>query len=181
MQLASVASVAAGTILAKVVQPTRLKAQVKIPETQAKDVQIGQVASIDTRNGIIPGRVMRVDPAVQNGTVTLDVKLEGRIAEGRAAGPERGWHHRNRALDRSRRALSHARLAQESPSDARNEHREEHETVEEATYDARSSCECLAAFCFILVDHDPRSYKNLIFLCSYWPPGFARGLKLLPP
>jgi len=74
--------VAAGTILAKVVQPTRLKAQLKIPETQAKDVQIGQVASIDTRNGIIPGRVMRVDPAVQNGTVTVDVKLEGVLPKG---------------------------------------------------------------------------------------------------
>jgi len=74
--------VTAGTILAKVVQPTRLKAQLKIPETQAKDVQIGQVASIDTRNGIIPGRVMRVDPAVQNGTVTVDVKLEGALPKG---------------------------------------------------------------------------------------------------
>jgi HlyD family secretion protein len=74
--------VAAGTILAKVVQPTRLKAQLKIPETQAKDVQIGQVASIDTRNGIIPGSVMRVDPAVQNGTVTVDVKLEGALPKG---------------------------------------------------------------------------------------------------
>jgi HlyD family secretion protein len=69
--------VTAGTILAKVVQPNRLKAQLKIPETQAKDVQIGQGASIDTRNGIIPGHVMRVDPAVQNGTVTVDVKLDG--------------------------------------------------------------------------------------------------------
>ncbi|MGD0920529.1 MAG: efflux RND transporter periplasmic adaptor subunit [Terriglobia bacterium] len=74
--------VAAGTILAKVAQPTRLKAQLKIPETQAKDVQIGQVASIDTRNGVIPGRVMRVDPAVQNGTVTVDVKLEGALPKG---------------------------------------------------------------------------------------------------
>lgn len=74
--------VAAGTILAKVAQPTHLKAQLKIPETQAKDVQIGQVASIDTRNGIIPGRVMRVDPAVQNGTVTVDVKLEGALPKG---------------------------------------------------------------------------------------------------
>jgi HlyD family secretion protein len=74
--------VTAGTILAKVAQPTHLKAQLKIPETQAKDVQIGQVASIDTRNGIIPGSVMRVDPAVQNGTVTVDVKLEGALPKG---------------------------------------------------------------------------------------------------
>lgn len=74
--------VTAGTILAKVAQPTHLKAQLKIPETQAKDVQIGQVASVDTRNGIIPGSVMRVDPAVQNGTVTVDVKLEGALPKG---------------------------------------------------------------------------------------------------
>jgi HlyD family secretion protein len=74
--------VAAGTPLAKVVQPTRLKAQLKIPETQAKDVQIGQAASIDTRNGIVPGHVMRVDPAVQNGTVTVDVKLDGPLPKG---------------------------------------------------------------------------------------------------
>lgn len=74
--------VTAGTILAKVAQPAHLKAQLKIPETQAKDVQIGQVASIDTRNGIIPGSVMRVDPAVQNGTVTVDVKLEDALPKG---------------------------------------------------------------------------------------------------
>jgi HlyD family secretion protein len=71
-----------GTILAKVAQPTKLKAELKIPETQAKDVQIGQSASIDTRNGIIPGHVMRVDPAVQNGTVTVDVKLDGPLPKG---------------------------------------------------------------------------------------------------
>ena len=71
-----------GTILAKVVQPTKLKAELKIPETQAKDVQIGQSASTDTRNGIIPGHVMRVDPAVQNGTVTVDVKLDGPLPKG---------------------------------------------------------------------------------------------------
>ena len=71
-----------GTILAKVAQPTRLKAELKIPETQAKDVQIGLLASIDTRNGIISGHVMRIDPAVQNGTVTVDVKLEGALPKG---------------------------------------------------------------------------------------------------
>ena len=74
--------VAAGTLLAKVVQPTRLKAQIKIPETQAKDVQIGQLASIDTRNGIIPGHVSRVDPSVQNGTRTVDVRLNGALPKG---------------------------------------------------------------------------------------------------
>jgi len=74
--------VATGTILAKVAQPTKLKAELKIPETQAKDVQNLQLASIDTRNGIIPGRVERIDPAVINGTVTVDVKLEGALPPG---------------------------------------------------------------------------------------------------
>ncbi len=74
--------VAAGTILAKVVQPTRLKAQLKVAETQAKDVQLGQAAEIDTHNGTIPGRVIRIDPAVLNGTVTVDVKLEGKLPQG---------------------------------------------------------------------------------------------------
>lgn len=68
--------------LAKIVQPTKLKAEIKIAETQAKDVLIGQIAAIDTRNGIIPGRVVRVDPAVVNGTVTVDVKLEGELPRG---------------------------------------------------------------------------------------------------
>jgi HlyD family secretion protein len=71
-----------GTNLARVADPTRLKAQLKIAETQAKDVQIGQVASIDTRNGLIEGRVSRIDPAVQNGTVTVDVALEGELPKG---------------------------------------------------------------------------------------------------
>jgi HlyD family secretion protein len=74
--------VAAGTPLAKVVQPTRLKAQLKIPETQAKDVQIGQRAAVDTRNGFIPGHVMRVDPAVVEGSVTVDVKLDAPLPKG---------------------------------------------------------------------------------------------------
>ncbi|HEY6930202.1 MAG TPA: efflux RND transporter periplasmic adaptor subunit, partial [Thermoanaerobaculia bacterium] len=63
--------VTAGTTLAKVVQPDRLKAQLKIAETQARDVQIGEIATIDTRNGIVTGRVSRVDPSVQAGTVTV--------------------------------------------------------------------------------------------------------------
>ena len=71
-----------GTNLARVADPTRLKAQLKIAETQAKDIQIGQLASIDTRNGIIPGRVSRIDPAVQNGTVTVDVALTGELPRG---------------------------------------------------------------------------------------------------
>lgn len=68
--------------LAKIVQPTRLKAEIKIAETQARDVQIGQTAAIDTRNGVIPGKVVRVDPAVVGGTVTVDVKLEGELPRG---------------------------------------------------------------------------------------------------
>jgi HlyD family secretion protein len=74
--------VAPGTILAKVAQPWKLKAELKIAETQAKDILLGQVAAIDTRNGIIPGKVTRIDPAVQNGTVTVDVKLEGALPDG---------------------------------------------------------------------------------------------------
>ncbi len=74
--------VAPGTILAKVAQPWKLKAELKIAETQAKDILLGQVAAIDTRNGIIPGKVSRIDPAVQNGTVTVDVKLEGALPQG---------------------------------------------------------------------------------------------------
>ncbi|HEX6925967.1 MAG TPA: HlyD family efflux transporter periplasmic adaptor subunit [Longimicrobiaceae bacterium] len=71
-----------GQQLAVVVQPGRLKAELRIPETQAKDVVVGQRASIDTRNGIVPGRVVRIDPAVVNGTVTVDVALEGELPRG---------------------------------------------------------------------------------------------------
>jgi HlyD family secretion protein len=74
--------VAPGTTIAKVAEPTHLKAQLKIAETQAKDVQIGQPASIDTRNGLVAGKVARIDPAVQNGTVTVDVTLEGELPMG---------------------------------------------------------------------------------------------------
>lgn len=71
-----------GAALARVVQPDHLKAQLRIAETQAKDVEIGQKASIDTRNGVVAGRVSRVDPAAQNGTVTVDVALEGALPKG---------------------------------------------------------------------------------------------------
>ena len=74
--------VSVGTILAKVAEPQRLKAVVKVPETQARDVQAGQVASVDTRTGVVSGRVMRVDPAVQGGTVTVEVALEGSLPKG---------------------------------------------------------------------------------------------------
>ena len=71
-----------GTMLAKVVQPDHLMAELKVPETQARDVQIGQPAVVDTHNGTVEGQVMRVDPAVQNGTVTVDVKLTGELPKG---------------------------------------------------------------------------------------------------
>jgi len=74
--------VTAGTVLAKVVQPEKLKAELKIAETQAKEVVIGQRAMVDTRNGVIPGVVSRIDPAAREGTVTVDVKLEGRLPQG---------------------------------------------------------------------------------------------------
>jgi HlyD family secretion protein len=71
-----------GTMLAQVVQPNQLKAQLKIPETQARDIQLGQPASIDTHNGIADGKVTRIDPAVVNGTVTVDTELVGTLPEG---------------------------------------------------------------------------------------------------
>ncbi len=74
--------VVAGTTLARVVQPEKLKAQLKIAETQARDVQIGERASIDTRNGVVEGHVSRIDPSVQGGTVTVDVALEGLLPKG---------------------------------------------------------------------------------------------------
>ena len=74
--------VAPGVTLAKVVQPDQLKASLKIAETQARDIQIGQPAEIDTHNGIIAGKVTRIDPAVENGTVTVDVGLEGALPQG---------------------------------------------------------------------------------------------------
>ena len=75
-------SVTPGTNLARVGDPSRLKAELRIAETQAKDIQIGQPAAIDTRNGVIPGHVTRIDPAVQNGTVTVDVALDGKLPRG---------------------------------------------------------------------------------------------------
>jgi HlyD family secretion protein len=71
-----------GTILAKVTDVTTLKAVLKIPEVQARDVLPGQIASIDTRSSVVSGRVVRVDPAVQEGTVAVDVSLEGPLPKG---------------------------------------------------------------------------------------------------
>jgi HlyD family secretion protein len=74
--------IAAGANIARVANPAQLKAEIRIIETQAKDIQHGQVAVIDTRNGTIPGHVVRIDPAVQNGTRTVDVKLDGPLPRG---------------------------------------------------------------------------------------------------
>ena len=74
--------VAPGTNLARVANPSRLKAEIKIAETQAKDIQLGQKAEVDTRNGIVEGRVARIDPSVQNGTRTVDVSLDGDLPKG---------------------------------------------------------------------------------------------------
>lgn len=71
-----------GTTLAKIVQPGKLKAVLRIPESQAKDVVIGQPASIDTRNGIVSGHVVRKDPSAIQGTVTIDVSLDGALPAG---------------------------------------------------------------------------------------------------
>lgn len=74
--------VTAGTNLARVADPTKLKAEIKIAETQAKDIQINQPASIDTRNGVVAGHVVRVDPAVEQGTVRVDVALDEPLPRG---------------------------------------------------------------------------------------------------
>ncbi len=74
--------VALGTNLARVADPSRLKAEVRIAETQAKDIQIGQAATVDTRNGIVEGNVVRVDPSVQNGTVKVDIAISGELPKG---------------------------------------------------------------------------------------------------
>ena len=74
--------VAPGTMLARVIQPNHLIAELKIAETQARDVQIGESASVDTHNGVVNGTVMRVDPGVSNGTVTVDVNITGDLPKG---------------------------------------------------------------------------------------------------
>ncbi len=71
-----------GQELARVVEPGRLRAVLRIPETQARDVALGQRALVDTRSGVVEGRVVRIDPAVQGGTVTIDVALEGELPRG---------------------------------------------------------------------------------------------------
>src|SRR5688572_1462592 len=69
--------VSPGSTIAKITDPGRLKAQLRIPESQAKDLLVGQSASIDTRSGVVPGRVIHIDPAAVQGTVTVDVQMDG--------------------------------------------------------------------------------------------------------
>lgn len=71
-----------GALVARVANPAKLKATIKIAETQARDIQLDQTAEIDTRNGVIPGHVIRIDPAVENGTVTVDVALDAPLPKG---------------------------------------------------------------------------------------------------
>ena len=76
------AQVAPGTNLARVADPTNLKAELRIAETQTKDIRIGQIAEVDTRNGVVKGKVSRMDPASSGGTVGVDVILEGALPSG---------------------------------------------------------------------------------------------------
>jgi HlyD family secretion protein len=76
------AQVAPGANLARVADPAQLKAEIRVAETQARDILIGQLAQIDTRNGVVEGKVTRVDPSVQNGTVTVDITLTGELPRG---------------------------------------------------------------------------------------------------
>jgi HlyD family secretion protein len=76
------AQVAPGANLARVANPTNLKAELRIAETQTKDIRVGQYAEVDTRNGIVKGKVSRIDPASLNGTVGVDVTLEGELPQG---------------------------------------------------------------------------------------------------
>jgi HlyD family secretion protein len=78
-------SVAVGTNLARVADPKKLKAEIKIAETQAKDIVIGQNATVDTRNGLVKGHVIRIDPSVVNGTVTVDVGIDDPLPLGARA------------------------------------------------------------------------------------------------
>jgi HlyD family secretion protein len=81
-EIADGSRVAPGANLARVANPSRLKAEIKVAETQARDIQLGQRAEIDTRITKIPGHVVRIDPSVQNGTRTVDVSLDGELPRG---------------------------------------------------------------------------------------------------
>ena len=75
----------AGTELARVSQPGKLKAVIRVPETQARDIAVGQKATVDTRNGVVAGHVMRIDPASTQGTVTVEVAIDGELPRGARA------------------------------------------------------------------------------------------------
>jgi HlyD family secretion protein len=75
-------SVSAGTVVAKITNPKKLKAQLKVPEAQARDVIIGLVAEVDTHHGTVLGKVSRIDPTVMDGNVTVDVSLNGELPQG---------------------------------------------------------------------------------------------------
>lgn len=74
-----------GEMIARIAQPSNLKAVLRVPENQAKDISVGQKTAIDTRNGIVPGHVMRIDPIANGGTVTVEVALDGKLPEGARA------------------------------------------------------------------------------------------------
>jgi HlyD family secretion protein len=74
--------VAQGTMLAKVAEPTRLQAELRVPATRARDVRPGQAVSVDTRNGLVEGSVARIDPSVQEGSVLVEVRLDGDLPDG---------------------------------------------------------------------------------------------------
>jgi HlyD family secretion protein len=74
--------VAIGANIARVARPDELQAELRVPETQARDVQVGQQVAVDTRNGVVAGRVARIDPAVQEGTVQVDVEITGELPRG---------------------------------------------------------------------------------------------------
>jgi HlyD family secretion protein len=76
------AQVAPGANLARVADPTNLKAELRIAETQTKDIRVGQYAEVDTRNGVVKGKVARIDPKSTGGTVGVDVILEGELPSG---------------------------------------------------------------------------------------------------
>jgi len=82
MQVVVGQQVQPGTNLARVVEPQNLKAELRVAETQAKDISLGQQASVDTRNGIIPGHVVRIDPASENSTVRIDIALDAALPQG---------------------------------------------------------------------------------------------------
>src|SRR6266545_1828372 len=76
------AGLAMRAMFARIANPAKLKAEIKVAETQARDIQHGQAAVVDTRNGVIPGHVVRIDPASQNGTRSVDIKLDAALPRG---------------------------------------------------------------------------------------------------